>query len=198
MPVTEGSSTSPSLIDRARRLDADAWRRLCEVYGPVVYRWARLKGLQASDAADVGQEVFRTVAAKIGEFHSDRPGNTFRGWLWTITHHKLGDYFRARARVPQAAGGSTANRQFNALADGDSLEPPADDDSQREIMHRTLALIRVEFEAKTWRAFWQTTMEGRPNDLVADELGMSLHAIRQAKHRVLHRLRDEMRDEGVL
>ncbi|MFH1922159.1 MAG: sigma factor [Planctomycetota bacterium] len=41
------------------------------LYGPAVYRWARQAGLQASDAADVVQEVFTNVAADIATFRRD-------------------------------------------------------------------------------------------------------------------------------
>jgi RNA polymerase sigma-70 factor (ECF subfamily) len=201
MSLTEGStSTSRSLIDRARAFDGEAWRRLCEVYGPVVYRWARARGLQSTDAADIGQEVFRTVAARISEFRHDRLSDTFRGWLWTITRHKLGDYFRLRGNRPDAVGGATAQWQFRELAEPSSLDWSAEDDAdaEREILHRALAAIRLEFEEKTWQAFWRTTVDSRPTDLTAAELGLSPGAVRQAKYRVLRRLRDEMRDESTV
>lgn len=195
--IHDSSTTSRSLIERARRLDPDAWQRLCAVYGPVVYRWARAKGLQATDAADIGQEVFRTVAARIGLFRRDRPGDTFRGWLWTITHHKLGDYFRSRNNGPRATGGSTAQLQLNGQADAASFDFSAadDNDAECEILHRTLAQIRLEFEPRTWDAFWRTTAEGRSIDQTATELGLTPGAVRQAKYRVLRRLRDEMKEE---
>src|SRR5690349_18372378 len=68
----------------------------------------RLRREQPEDAADVAQEVFRTVAARIQDFRRDRPGDTFRGWLWTITRHKIGDHLRRLQRQPSAAGGSDA------------------------------------------------------------------------------------------
>ena len=60
------SSTSVSLIARLRDQDGDAWQRLVKLYGPLVYRWCREAGLQASDATDVGQEVFGAVATSSG------------------------------------------------------------------------------------------------------------------------------------
>ncbi len=195
--LRDSSSTSRSLIKRAQSLDPEAWRRLCDVYGPLVYRWVRAKGLQITDAADVGQEVFLTVAAKIGEFRRDRPGDTFRGWLWTITYHKLGDHFRTRSNKPLATGGSTARLHLNSQADEASFDLSAadDNDAECEILHRTLAQIRGEFEPRTWDAFWRTTADGRSIEQTADELSLSPGAVRQAKYRVLRRLRDEMKDE---
>jgi len=62
------SSTSTSLIDRVRARDGDAWARLARLYTPLVWGWARKSGLQASDAADVVQEVFLAVAGAIDNF----------------------------------------------------------------------------------------------------------------------------------
>ena len=38
----------------------------------------------------------------------DRSGDSFRGWLWTITQNKIRDQFRYRQGAPQAEGGSDA------------------------------------------------------------------------------------------
>src|SRR5215831_19516115 len=42
--------------------DTDAWREFVQLYGPVVYRFARNRGLQDADAADLMQDVLRSVA----------------------------------------------------------------------------------------------------------------------------------------
>jgi RNA polymerase sigma-70 factor, ECF subfamily len=64
------------------------------------------------------------------------------------------------------------------------------------LFHRALDMIRAEFEPRTWQAFWQTTIDDRaPKDVAAD-LGMSPGAVRVAKSRVLHRLREELGDLG--
>jgi RNA polymerase sigma-70 factor (ECF subfamily) len=73
----------------------------------------------------------------------------------------------------------------------------AGEDEQAEVgqLHRrAVEQVRGEFEERTWRAFWMTAVEGRsPADLAA-ELGMTPTAIRQAKSRVLRRLKQEMGD----
>lgn len=118
MPVTESSSsTSASLLDRVRQLDPEAWDRLSRFYSPVVYRWCRHAGVQDNDAADVSQEVFRAVANGIGGFRREKPGDSFRGWLWTITRNKIRDHFRRLADRPGGVGGSAANRRMLEIPD---------------------------------------------------------------------------------
>jgi RNA polymerase sigma-70 factor (ECF subfamily) len=54
--------------------------------------------------------------------------------------------------------------------------------------------LRGEFQAKSWQAFWRTAVDQQPSSEVGVELGMSANAVRMAKSRVLHRLREELGD----
>jgi RNA polymerase sigma-70 factor (ECF subfamily) len=61
-----------------------------------------------------------------------------------------------------------------------------------ELYHRALSLVRTEFEDATWMAFWRVVVDGQSPALVAQELGVSAAAIRQAKSRILRRLKQEV------
>jgi RNA polymerase sigma-70 factor (ECF subfamily) len=189
------SPTSLSLIERVRHFDPQAWQRLCDIYGPLVYGWARRAGLQDEDARDIGQEVFRTVAMRIGDFRKQTAQDTFRGWLRTITRHKLGDYLRRTREEPIALGGSRGAAlvaQVPILLEED--DPVAANNEASGVLHRGLETIRAEFEPTTWQAFWRATVEGQSSEVIATDLGISCGAVRQAKYRVLRRLRHDLRD----
>jgi RNA polymerase sigma-70 factor (ECF subfamily) len=190
--------TSPSLLDRVRAEETGAWDRLVTLYAPLVYSWCRRWDLNEHDIADVFQEVFLAVATHIGTFRKDRASDTFRGWLRTITRNKVLDHFRRLGREPGAigVGGTEAQLQLSALpAPGVAEEPSAaEEQSERSLFYRGLDAIRAEFELRTWQAFWKTVVEGRSAKDVAADLGMSAGAVRVAKSRVLHRLRDELGD----
>ena len=99
------NATSPSLLARVQANQPGSWERLVDLYAPLVYHWCRRSALSPEDAADVFQEVFRSVAEHIAGFRRDRAGATFRGWLRTITRNKINDHFRrsqGRARRPAA------------------------------------------------------------------------------------------------
>jgi RNA polymerase sigma-70 factor (ECF subfamily) len=188
------TTTSRSLLERVRANEAEAWNRLVTLYAPLVFRWCRGWDLREQDAADIFQEVFQSVAAHIGAFRKERPGDTFRGWLRTITRNKIHDHFRRLGREPEGVGGTDAQARLAQLP----APPPLDEGSRsdepdaRGLVHRTLALIRPEFAERTWQAFWRTAIEGRPAPEVAAELSMSAGAVRVAKCRVLQRLREEL------
>ena len=95
-------------------------------------------------------------------------------------------------RLPRQ-GGSDAYERILAIPDGDaSSVPEASDEETAIIVRKTLDLIRPEFEERTWQAFWRAAVEGQQSGVVAEALGMTPGGVRQAKSRVLHRLREEL------
>ena len=188
------NTTSPSLLARVRSDDPDAWRRFLEIYGPLVFHWCERTGLNAADSADVMQDVFVAVAKSISAFGRTRDSDSFRGWLWTITRNKVRDFYRRSARQVDAAGGTNAFVQLAAVAEqlsDDSLSVT----NPREIsgvLHRTMDLVKSEFEERTWNAFWRSAVDDEPTSEIAESLGISANGVRQAKSRVLRRLRQEL------
>ncbi len=194
--ASSSSSIESSLLARVREQDRDAWQRLVHLYSPLIYDWCRGQGLQSADAADVMQETFRSVSSSIDRFRSERPGDSFRGWLWTITRNKIRDHFRAKADRANAAGGTEMMRHLNSLPD---TEPESSSDSPKSQtikspLARAMELVRGDFGETTWKAFLRVTIHGHAAAEVAADLGISINAVRKAKARVLRRLREEFGD----
>lgn len=212
---TQTDITSQSLLARVRRHAPGSWERMSSVYGPLVYQWARRCGLRAEDAADVVQDVFAVLSRRIQDY---RGSGRFRGWLWVMTRNKVRDLIRKSHDQAVAAGGSTAHRHLQQLPD-DAPEPGLVDaetsgvsvsatasstgNSSRSVAEfgvaaRTVEMVRAEFEASTWKAFWSATVERRTAADIGAALGMTKHAVHQAKYRVLRRLREELDELGGL
>ena len=117
-----GQKTPLSLLERARTNDADAWRRLVELYRPLVLFWCARAGVDPTDAEDVAQGVLVAAAAGLDRFHHDRPGDTFRGWLRAITRNQVLLHVRRNHGRPQAVGGSDAWQNLQAVADPLAVE----------------------------------------------------------------------------
>jgi RNA polymerase sigma-70 factor, ECF subfamily len=189
---SSSTGTSRSLLECVKANDSVAWDRLITLYGPLVLHWCRRQGLQESDAADVAQEVFRSVLTHVTDFRKEKQTDTFRGWLRTIFRNKVHDHFRQLGREPAGVGGSDAQaflaqRPGPAASEEDDL---AEGPQESALLSRALGLLRGEFEERTWQAFWHTAVEGRTTADVAADLGMTTGAVRVAKCRVLQRLRD--------
>jgi len=170
-------------------MDSDSWTSLTELYGPVVYRWARLANLQPDDASEVVQEVFQSIFQNIESFDQ----RSFRGWLWTITKNTILYRFRKLKKVPKAEGGSDFHSRVQSIPDGEVVEqliPNDPDGTESAILQKTLELIRSDFHPTTWQAFWLTTIKQRSTAEVAEELGLSMNAVKQARYRVRVRIKE--------
>jgi RNA polymerase sigma-70 factor (ECF subfamily) len=140
------------------------------------------------------QEVFLRVAARIGDFRRDQEGDTFRGWLWVITRHKLGDWMRSQRARETAAGGNDAQQLLQEAPDSSAFSWPKPGEAG-DLHWRALDLIRTEFEERTWQAFWRVVIDGQlPADVAAD-LQMARNAVYLAKSRILRRLREVLGED---
>ncbi len=174
-----------------------AWERLVRLDAPLVASWCRRWGVAGQDIVDVMQDVFSAVAGHLDRFRKDRPADTFRGWLSTITRNKIRDHLRRRAAEPPDAGGSDATQRLQQIrapnVERDAAEA-TDDILLDDLLRTALDSIRGEFHEQTWRAFWGVVVEGRAAADVAADLGMKPGTVRVAKSRGLLRLRRELGD----
>jgi RNA polymerase sigma-70 factor, ECF subfamily len=89
--------TSPSLVLGYQSGDAESWKRLVDIYGPVVYH-VYLARVASPDREDVFQEVFST-AWKSRERFTKAPGRpSFRAWLHRIAENTMLNYRRGARR----------------------------------------------------------------------------------------------------
>ena len=102
----DASTISSELLREVREGDDLAWRRMVNLYGPLVYHWSRSAGLQPADATEVTQEVFCSVLASVETFERSKQNHSFRGWLRTITRHKVADFGIAFDRIQGSDAGN--------------------------------------------------------------------------------------------
>ena len=191
MPAHDPMPTRPSLLLRIRDAgDRSAWEQFVALYAPMIYRFVRRRGLQDADAADVTQEVLRTVAAKAGCLEYDPAVGSFRAWLFTVTRHTLINAQKRQSRHPRGTGDTAMHHRLDAQP-----APGADEKALWEQEYRNSRLnwaaerVRVRCEDTTWQAFWRTAVEGESPRAVAESLGMSVGAVHIAKSRVIARLK---------
>ena len=189
-------STSSTLIVRLREKNHLAWDRVKRLFGRLVLNWCRqFPHLQRSDRQDIFQDVFLTAFQKIEQFHKVKEHQSFRGWLRSITFSRIADHARKMKKEPQLL----SDTRMELLGKRLLVLPPqeeAEEESERIILYRqALEMIRNDFEPRTWEAFVRITMgQGITSRQVGEELGMSPEAVRQAKSKILKRLREEFGD----
>lgn len=189
----DSPETRLSLLVQIRDGNQHAWQEFVKLYGPVVYGFARKRGLQDADAADLMQDVMRSVSAAISQLDYDRTRGTFRGWLFTITRNKVFNFLSARRIRPQGTGDSATNRLLHSQPDaGDDSESAWEAEYQRRLAALAMERVKSEFQAGTWQAFWLTAVEGVAAADAAKQVGISPGAVYVAKSRVLARLKQEV------
>lgn len=202
MPVDDSPLTRASLLVQLRDGNNHvAWREFVQLYGPVLYAFARKRGLQDADAADLMQDVMRSVSAAIGRLDYDRSRGSFRGWLFTITRNKIFNFLSARRVRPRASGDSTTNLLLDEHPETSHETDEWETEYQRRLASLAMDQIKGEFQESTWRAFWLTAVEGVAAPETAKQTGLSVGAVYVAKSRVLARLKEEVetvrrREEG--
>jgi RNA polymerase sigma factor (sigma-70 family) len=185
--------TSVSLLERLtdRPTDPD-WRRLFDLYQPLLRSWALRAGLGDADADDLVQETLSVVVREVPQFQRGRAG-AFRSWLRAILANRLRDFFRGRRARPVATGGSDFLDRLDQLEAPDSeLSRLWDIEHDRHVAGRVMKLVQSDVEPLTWQAFRRQVIDGVRASEVAGELGLSHNAVLLAKSRVLKRLRAEL------
>jgi RNA polymerase sigma-70 factor (ECF subfamily) len=184
--------TSVSLLERlAVAPSDDDWRRLDDLYRPLLRAWMARAGVPASDVDDLMQDVLLVVIRKIGKFERRGQG-AFRAWLRTILANYVRDYFRGRNYLPTATGDSDFVRRLDELESPDSaLSRLWDREHDEYVAAALIERVQGEFTPVTWQAFLRHVQEGEPAGQVAEALGLSLNSVLLAKSRVLKRLRQE-------
>jgi RNA polymerase sigma-70 factor, ECF subfamily len=187
-------STSSTLLDRLRLGDAEAWDRMVNLYYQWVFDWCRLRLHQEEDAAEVAQEVFTGVLQSLPRFRRDRPGDSFRGWIYRIICHKIQDFWRRQEKQPVPEGGTDASRRLAQVVQEPAEDEEVPADARALLVRRALDVIRHEFDEQTVEAFWRQAVEGHSPADIASDMGITVNKVYKAKSRILARLRAELGD----
>ncbi len=185
------AETSATLLERLNdRSDSVAWRRLVDLYSPLIKAWLRRHGVSAEDAEDLTQEVLEVVVREVSRFRHNGRAGAFRTWLRTITINCLRQSVRSRRLRTEAAGSPDIAAMLDQLEDPASdLNRRWDREHDQHVLERLLELIEPDFRPATWQAFRRQVIDGASAETVAAELGLTVNAVLIAKSRALHHLR---------
>ncbi|HEV3235522.1 MAG TPA: sigma-70 family RNA polymerase sigma factor [Gemmataceae bacterium] len=192
--MSNGLLTRASLLARlGDPEDRAAWQQFVELYGSLVYGFARNRGLQDADAADLTQEVFLAVSNVMGRWKYDPKQGRFRGWLYGITRNKIARFLERRRLQPVGSGDTNAQKRLDEQPDPEQDGQEVWElEFQKQLFRVAAAKIQEQFTPTSWQAFWQTAVEGKPAAAVSKDLGLSVGAVYVARSRVLARLKEEM------
>ena len=182
-------STSLSLLDRLRFAGPESsdWKRLEDLYSPLIRRWLQRMPSLGAEADDLAQQVLIVVFRELPRFERQRAGS-FRAWLRQVAVNQIRTYRRQLGRRP-IVGLDPSDGFLDRLADPNSeLATEWNADHDRFVFQKLLAIVRPDFDASTWQAFHRFAVDGLSAAQVAEETGLSENAVIQSKARCLEKV----------
>ncbi len=180
------ATTHATLLIRLRDgADAAAWQEFHDRYGALVRGFSRRRGLQSADCDDVVQDVLLSMSKAMPAFRYDPSKGKFRSYLKTVTLHAI---FK---KSHQKRGEATLERieEATRFADGDAeVEEVWEHQWRQYHLRMAMRVIDAEFGETNRKAFRRYAVEGGDARQTAEELGMSLDQVYQAKSRITKRL----------
>lgn len=176
---------SDDLVDRARRGDGAARRRIHDALGPRLVGYARGQGVEDPDV--VANETLLRVLTGLDDFRGDAA--KLRSWAFVIAHNLVVDDHRRRARRPRPVDGDVLR----------AIEGPVDVEVAvvaRSEVDRTLAAIHELVPDQRAVLLLRHVADLSLAD-TATVLGRRTNAVKQLEHRARRALAERLSDAAV-
>ena len=181
-------TTRASLLIRVRDPnDSVSWSEFHEIYSPILYHFARARGLNHSDAEEIRSSCYETILKHIKEFDYEKERGSFKSWLRRIVVNRVIDF--RRKKMPE-------HLKSGELADltDDAQTPEEAFDEQWKMSHLNFCLDKIKslVPEKTFRAFEMLAAESTVDE-VCKQLELNANQVYKAKSRILALVRDQMK-----
>lgn len=182
------NTTRATLLIRIKNpRDTQAWAEFHDLYAPLLYRYARARGLSHEDAEDVRATCYETIVRQIRQFDYQKEKGGFKAWLRTFVSRRVVDLFRQR-RQPLA--------DSQELAELPAREASVDElwEQQWRQQHLCYCVEQVANEVpdSTFQAFQLLVRDRCSVEDVSQRLGLNANQVYKAKARVLDLVRIKM------
>ncbi len=170
------ASDSGQLVEAARTGDHDAFRRLYDLYAPMVHGILLARAPQW-EVADLVQDVFLTAFNRL---HTLRDREAFGGWIAMIARNRAMDFHRR-------------SRQTEEITEEMAVEQNTGSEAEAR---RILEVIRRLPEAYT-ETLVLRLVEGMTGPEIAERTGLTPASVRVNLHRGMKLLREKLHGEGL-
>lgn len=169
--------------------DQESWREFFHIYEPLLYRYARVRGLDRDSSEDLAQQCLALLTEKMPSFEYAREKGGFKHWLRRIANNKVNDSFKKRR---PAVGQSADFRRPQER----EISPDELWERQWKKRHLQYCLTQIQSQvaASTYKAFEYHVLCSWPAERVAETLSITVDQVYTAKSRITKRLRSQMRE----
>lgn len=180
--------TRTSLLLRVKDLrDATAWQEFHNLYAPLIYAYARARGLNHDDAEEVRSTCYESLVRQLPGFEYDKSKGGFKAWLGTMAHRRVIDFLRRRG---EAQADSSDLDQLPDPAPG--ADKQWDQSWRRQHLAFCVDKVQSLVSEQTSAVFRMLVDEDCTVPEVCTQLGINTNQVYKAKARVLALIREEM------
>lgn len=173
-----------SLVDRAIGGDSEAFGRIYDIYADRIYRHIYYRTGNVEDARDLTQEVFMKAWQGLPKYK--RTKTPFLGWLFTISHNRIIDFYRTKKNY------AYLNDEIIMETREKSPEKLAEDQFTQQKVRRVILQLPAEQQQVIIMSF----IEGFEYSEIAAALNKSEGNIRVIIHRALKKMREILGEAG--
>ncbi|MCA9062897.1 MAG: sigma-70 family RNA polymerase sigma factor [Planctomycetaceae bacterium] len=184
----EELETRKSLLLRLKdRADESAWHEFHGLYAPLIYNYARARGLPHDDAEEIRSDCLVTVVKQMPTFDYDPQKGRFKAWLRTIVVRRIADRLRKRAE-PQAG-----TEQLYLITSQDETSDEIWESEWRDQHLRTcMDHARSHVNDQTWAIFQMLVDDGLDVAEICRRMNVAANLVYKARARVLELVRSRM------
>jgi RNA polymerase sigma-70 factor, ECF subfamily len=173
-------TASTALAAQAARGDTGAFGRLYDLYADRIYRHIYYRTGNPDDAKDLMQEVFTRAWQALPRYKKSK--TPFLGWLFTIAHNRIIDYYRAK-------------KDYAYLTDEIIIPdqaPGPEKLAETQFTQRAVRKAILQLPGDQQQVVIMSFIEGFEYHEIAAALNKSEGNIRVMMHRALRKMREIM------
>lgn len=168
-----------------------AWRQLDARFRGAIVGFARRLGISDTDAEDVAQETLVEFVSAYRRGRFDREKGRLSRWLFGIAYRQALHGRRTRQRQAAKAGLAQTETSFwDNVPDKQVASASWDREWEQALLQQCLDQVAREVEITTLRAFQLVVGQNHSPARTAEQLGVPVKTVYNAKHRVLNRIRE--------
>ncbi len=184
-------TTSTILHDLRDLGNESAWDRFVGRFRTPVVTFAGRIGVPPSDREDVAQETLVAFSKAYREGKYDRSKGSLSSWLFGIAYKQaLMHLRRERRREPLLSALDDSRLPGDDVPDQRFATTYWDVTWEEFVFQECYSRVRDELSEETRRAFERVVLDDASPEQAAADLGVSVKAVYNAKHRVLKRIRE--------
>ncbi len=164
--------------------DQERWRSFVDIYDPLIYRYARLKGVGHEDACEVVQECMAILVSRGPDLDFEQEPHQIKAWLRRVAANKVIDMFKRR----RPTDGLPEDIDLTETREP-SVDKVWDEQWKRKHLRSVLKRILARVSESTRHAFQLYVVSGWPVDEVAETLNVSTDQVYAARSRITRELR---------